>query len=92
MTTLPEILPKSDGVSSKLTERRLIFERLLIAGSTPKLAVRHFALLKDTFRLIVIGTKQLASVEAQSDERLANKTQKESSALLWLDRRRVPGL
>ena len=69
-----------------------MIERLLTPGSIPKLAVRRCVLLKDTFRLIVIWAKQLTSVEAQSDEGLANRTQKESSALLRLDRRRVPGL
>ena len=67
----------------------LVIERLLTLGSIPDLEMRH-CVLEDTLRLFLSGAKQSTRYGGPADERLANRTPKKCSALVWFDRRRVP--
>ena len=63
---------------------------LLTPGSILVLAMRRCVLGKDTLRLSPLGPSNPPVVVVQPDKRLANRTKKRCSALVWLDRRRVP--
>ena len=46
---------------------------------------------KTLYAYFPLGPSNLPVVVAQPDKSLATKTQKKCSALVWLDRRKVPG-
>ena len=70
----------------------LVIERLLTPGSILELAMRRCVIGKNIYAYFPLGSSSLPVVVTQPDERLANRIQKKCSALVWLDRRRVPGL